>query len=207
MEYFDRIISLGEDCSVAGSLRNIKYKEFSYPFDWTVTKLNFIINSFNSKFTIFETIFDKCIRSGNGHLKYEDKIYFYHDSKSVNKALKDKYIRRGKRLNDLLNSNKKILFIRKCATDTFANICLLKDIIRFHYPHLNFRILLVNNIKNETNYDNYITHIYKELDCFVSYENDVYSHRNQKLAYDTIYEEVKKFKSIEFEQPKYRDQY
>ena len=32
MEYFDRIISLGQDCGVAGSLRTIKYKEFSYPF-------------------------------------------------------------------------------------------------------------------------------------------------------------------------------
>ena len=46
MEYFDRIISIGQDCGVAGSLRKKGYKESSYPFDWSVTNLNFIKESF-----------------------------------------------------------------------------------------------------------------------------------------------------------------
>jgi hypothetical protein len=37
-EYYHRIIPLGGDCSVAGSLRKIGYKETTYGFDWTVTK-------------------------------------------------------------------------------------------------------------------------------------------------------------------------
>lgn len=205
MEYYDRIISLGQDCSVAGSLRNIKYKEFSYPFDWNVTKLNFIIDSFNSKFTNFEYIFDKCKISGNGHLKYNNEIYFYHDNKHVNEALKTKYIKRGKRLNDLLNGSKKILFVRKDPNDTFNEICLLKDIIRFNYPYLNFKILFIHNIKNIVSCDEYIIPSYYDIDCFSTYKNDVYGHINQKLAYNIVYKELKKFKSIEFEQPKNRD--
>ena len=35
--YFDYIISLGNDCSVAGSLRKLKFKEASYPFDWILS--------------------------------------------------------------------------------------------------------------------------------------------------------------------------
>ena len=42
-EYYHRIISLGGDCSVAGSLRKIGYRDTTYGFDWTVTKLNYNI--------------------------------------------------------------------------------------------------------------------------------------------------------------------
>ena len=45
--YYFRVISLGGDCGVAGSLRHIGYKEQSYCFDWAVTKLNFIVDSLN----------------------------------------------------------------------------------------------------------------------------------------------------------------
>ena len=49
-EYYYRIIPIGGDCGVAGSLRKKGYKETSYCFDWTVSKLNFIFDCFNNDF-------------------------------------------------------------------------------------------------------------------------------------------------------------
>ena len=43
--YYFRVISLGADCVVAGSLRKCGYKECSYCFDWNITTLDFIIYS------------------------------------------------------------------------------------------------------------------------------------------------------------------
>jgi hypothetical protein len=207
MEYFNRIISIGQDCGVAGSLREKLYKDSSYPFDWNVTNLKFIKESFNSKFKNFETIFDECITSGSGSLKFKNDIYFYHDDKKVNENLKKKYLRRTVRLNNLLNQNKKILFIRKCKNDTIKDVIELKEIIKKNYPNLKFKILLLNNIKEETILDEYIIHKYKEIDCFLYYNNnnDIYTHRNKKKAYDCVFKELNEFKSEKFIQPVNRD--
>ena len=207
MEYFDRIISIGQDCSVAGSLRKLKYKEFSYPFDWNVTNLEFIIECFNCKFTNFKNILNKCSTSSNGSLKYNNSIYFYHDDKSISNNFKSKYIKRSTRLNDLLNENKKILFVRKAPNDRIKDIQILKNIIIKNYPNLYFKILLINNIKNDNISDDYIIHKYKNLDCFLSFNNDAYEHRNKKKAYKCVYEELKNFNSQIFKQPIYRDSY
>lgn len=202
MEYFDRIISLGQDCGVAGSLRTIKYKEFSYPFDWNITSLNFIIECFKNKFQNFENIINDCIPSKNGKLKYKNDIYFYHD---ITKEIKEKYIKRGLRLHNLLNEDKKILFVRKAPNDLIQDIKFLKKTIQENYPNLNFKILLLNNIENENINDEHIIHKYYNLDCFVSYNNDVYKHRNMKRGYKCVYQELKNFDSIKFEQPEKRD--
>ena len=204
MEYFDRIISLGQDCSVAGSLRNIKYKDFSYPFDWNVTKLEFIIDCFTNKFNNFNEIFINCEKSGNGKLKYKNKIYFYHEPKKLNDNFKKKYLIRSNRLINLLDDDKKILFVRKAPFDTIDNILILKNIINNNFPKLNFKILLINNIKNICN-DKFIIHVFKPIETFLKFENDIYIHRNQKLSYESVYNEISKFKSIKFKQPNKRD--
>jgi hypothetical protein len=149
-QYYYRIIPIGSDCGVAGSLRKIGYKEASYCFDWMVTKLNFIIDSFNSKFKNFETLFEKCETSGNSYLKCNNNVYFYHDDKTVTNALKQKYIKRSKRLHELCkNCKKEILFIRKAAgaggggggDDTIEDVLKLKEAIIHNYPDLKFKIL------------------------------------------------------------------
>jgi hypothetical protein len=177
--FFDRIISLGGDCSVAGSLRDLKYKEASYMFDWVVSDINFVIESFETEFKIFDNLFDNCVKSGNGKLKYDNKIYFYHDSLIVNKEIKQKYIRRSNNLKILLNSGKSILFVRKSKNDSLFKIKKLKDIIKKTFPTLNFKILLINNVKEDNN-DKDIIHIYKSSECFLNYnyKKDIYKHVN-----------------------------
>ena len=205
-QYYYRVISLGGDCGAAGSLRKIGYKEVSYCFDWTVTELNFIIDCFNSKFKIFENLFEKCSMTGNSKLKYNNSIYFYHDDNVVSKELKQKYIKRSERLHKLCEICKKqILFIRKGKNDTIENVQKLKKAIMNNYPNLKFKILLLNNIKENHYLDQHIIHKYYDNDCFLYCEKDIHYHINSKKSYDCVYNELKKIKSEKFKQPPYRD--
>lgn len=202
MEYFDRIISLGQDCGVAGSLRKMEYKESTYPFDWNVTNMGFIFKCFRTKFKIFETVFRQSEKSGNGHLKYDNSIYFYHDTKNkFDKSLEQKYIKRGMRLHDLCSSNKKILFIRKGPDDNMKKIKKFIQLIIEVYPKLQFKILLINNIKEKNILPKYIIHKYKPLESFKQFSNDIWKHRDYFQAYKCVYEEISQIKSLKFKQP------
>ncbi len=213
MEYYDLIISLGQDCSVAGSLRNLKYKNASYPFDWNVTSLNFVLKSFETKFTTFICDWNEYVPSQKGHIKEKNNsIEFSHDSSFKDLQLNiqskrkfvEKYKRRCDRINTILNEKKRILFVRKGQFDSVSQLSDLKNIIKRNYPTIIFKILLINNIK-ETSDDDDIIHIFKKEICFLEYKNDIYRHRSAKIAYNSIYEEISKFKSKKFDQPKYRD--
>jgi hypothetical protein len=132
-------------------------------------------------------------------------VYFYHDEDLDNKELKKKYLKRGERLHNLLMDNKKILFIRKCRTDSVSDLNELISIIKIKYPNLNFKILLINNLFNDKGNCNVI-HKYQDSDCFLNIKNDVFSHTNIKKSYDCVNEEVSLlFTSMTFTQPKARD--
>ena len=208
-EFFDRVISLGNDCAVAGGMRNIGYKEFSYPFDWNFTNLKFIIESFNSKLKNFQNIFDKCCDNKINHfLTYNNDIYFYHDRKKITNSLKLKYQKRSLRLHNLLNENKKILFVRKSHTDKIEDIKLLKNTIIKNYPNLKFKILFINNTKLENFNDDLIICKYKDSDCFIYlFKEGIHTHTNKKKAYNCVSSELNNFKSIKFKQPKNRDDF
>lgn len=207
--YYFRVISLGGDCGVAGSLRIFGYKECSYCFDWNITTLNFIIDCFNTKFGIFENLFENCKVSGNNKLKYNDNIYFYHDVKVVSNELKEKYKKRSKRLHSFLNETKeKILFIRKRKDDAIKDVQQLKQAIINNYPNLKFKILLLNNIKEVNESDNLIIHKFYDKEYFLNYDKnkDIYNHLNQKKAYNCVCNELKNINSVKFKQPKHREQ-
>ena len=206
--YYFRVISLGDDCVVAGSLRRFGYKECSYCFDWNITTLNFIIDCFNTKFSIFENLFENCKVSGNSRLKYNDSIYFYHEAKVVSNELKEKYKKRSKRLHSFLNETKeKILFIRKAKDDTIKDVQKLKNAIIHNYPNLKFKILLLNNIKQDNESDNLIIHKFCHKKNFIHYDKckDICIHSNHKKSFDCVCDELKKINSEKFEQPKNRE--
>ena len=218
--YFDKIISIGQDCSVGEGLRQLKFKDASYPFDWSITSLEFIKDSFFTKFNNFNNILTDCVKTINNKIKLKNNsVYFYHDilySELNNKTkniMINKYIKRSQRLHNLLieySKNKKsILFIRKSPFDTYDNINDLKIIIMNNYPNLNFKILLINNVKNENiiNDDN-ILYEYLSEENFV-YDlknNDIYGYIDQKMAYNNIKNIINKFNSEKYDQPSKRDE-
>lgn len=206
--YFDRIISIGQDCGVAGTLRKLTYKDYTYHFDWNVTFIEFIKECFKTKFTNFDNLFDSCEICPYGKLKINNKIYFYHEGIDT-KELKKKYQRRTERLNKLLSTNNTVLFVRKAPKDTLQDMKELKIIIQNSYPNLKFKILLINNIKSvhikDEEQDADIYHAYKHIDSFIRCKNDKYMHADNKASYRCVEEELIKFNSQKFVQP--RDRY
>ena len=73
-----------------------------------------------------------------------EKIYLKH---------KEKYSRRIKRLIEIMNTGKKILFIRYENSENeyqqLINIMELKDIIKSKYPKCNFKIYVFTNSENK----------------------------------------------------------
>jgi len=209
---FNNIISLGQDCGVASAIRNLEYKDASYPFDWSVSLLPFITQCFQSKFSNLSNLFPKTSKGTLGKTIIENNIYFYHDllfndlinnPKNIDN-FNQKYKKRSERLHNLLESNNKILFIRKAANDSLNDIIKLKNIIKNNYPNLQFKILLLNNL-NETNNDPEIIYFHKHIDCFLKLKNDIWKHRDGKKTIQCIIDAVSNIKCQKYPQPKYRD--
>ena len=209
---FNYIISLGGDCTIGEVLRNLKYKDYSYPFDWSVSKKEKIYKSFNNNFYNFFSYDNLCPASNGKTKEKDDSIYYYHDylfNELKTKKLeitKQKYERRCNRLLSLLNSDNTILFIRKAEKDTINDMKKLKNIIKNKY-NSNFNILLINNIEENSD-DESIIHLFLEKNFFLYLKNDIYGYRIDRLqVIDRIQIYIKKLikKSKIFPQPKYRD--
>lgn len=198
---FYRIISLGSDCSVAGSLRNLKYKDTTHVFDWCVTSLEYIIECFNSRFGNFSHIINSCTKSGDKHLKYKNLCYFRHYPKVISNQLIDTFVRRGKRMDALLNyciENKQpLLFVRKGQTDSIANIHKLIQTIQQSYKGLSFKIVVCNNIK-ESSSDNNILHYFADINAFLRKQDDIYYHRDDVYAYNVMYKIISNYTTKQF---------
>ena len=109
-----KIISLGGigGCNLAIALRNLNQQ--TYPYDWLITTQTFIINSFNdiNNFFVFD---EKYVYNDEKLLVYDKKAIMLHDFNNFflqKEEVITKYKRRFERLNDSLNSNEDILFVR-----------------------------------------------------------------------------------------------
>ena len=109
-----KIISLGGigGCELATALRNLNQP--TYPYDWLITTQTFIINSFNdiNNFFVFD---EKYVYNDEKLLVYDKKAIMLHDFNNFllqKEGVITKYKRRFERLNESLNSNEDILFVR-----------------------------------------------------------------------------------------------
>ena len=130
-----KIISLGGigGCELAIALRNLNQQ--TYPYDWLITTQTFIINSFNDINNFF--VFDEKYLYDNKLLVYDKKAIMLHDFNNFflqKEEVITKYKRRFERLNESLNSNEDILFVRlydnlddKLVPDDYYNDILIRD--------------------------------------------------------------------------------
>ena len=155
-----------------------------------------------------QEIIDKCSISYT-KLHYFNEIIFQHENSDITQReiIKKKYKIRGDRLHKLCLMNKSILFVRKGEKDTINDIEKIKNAFESIYPTLNFKILLINNIKNDNNtFDNIINYNI-DYDSFLNINEKKYkaNHRNNKKSYENIYNILSQFSSKKYDQPKHRD--
>lgn len=125
---FDLVISLGEDCACTSYLRRFNLQDYSFPFDWLTKatfecRINLLVNDFEN-FLIKENLSlmqkPENKEVDNKHDYYKDTVlnfYFYHDFKSNTDfekefiEVKNKYLRRIKRLYKTIDNSERILFV------------------------------------------------------------------------------------------------
>lgn len=155
VEVYDEVISLGKDCQAAFQLRNYGLRKEAYPFDWLVTPidgLGLFLGTHGAHFLDP----DKLVylnASGPYFHVWDSQFNFliYHDFQTPDymsdyEEVKVKYERRIARLFKLMNSNKRVLFVRCWITRAEAEY--LDDLISCHFPKLNYTLLVLNNSKD-----------------------------------------------------------
>jgi hypothetical protein len=195
-----KIISLGGigGCTLAQALRYLNQP--SYPYDWLITTQSFIINSFNclNNFFVFD---EKYVYDDNKLLTYNKTAIMLHDFNNFFLQKEDvinKYKRRFQRLNDSLNSNEDILFVRiydnlqeeLIPKDYYKNILNRdeEDINKWDFfiqelqskYNKKIRLLIITNRDDICNkmYNNIILYFIKE-------------HKDNKIIYDAIQDTLK----------------
>ena len=156
-------VSIGIDCDVANFLNKYNLRKASLPFDWNV--------SYNGVSKCIDCDFKNFTKPLSVNRINWDDVYFHHDflGEAMIPVDSDKYSRRCKRLLDILRINNRdtsvnseppetILFIRKghmCyhhteqngkytnITDDYEDAKRLNNVLRFKYPFLKYKIILL----------------------------------------------------------------
>lgn len=144
------IIPIGVDCEIANFLKKYGLRNAAFPFDWVVS-YNGVYKCIENN---FESFVDPLINKINEH-----DIYFHHDFDNDEKHDKQKYMRRCKRLIDILEtSNEEIIFCRKghaChhheehdgkyseINNDINDAENLDLVISSKYPNLNYKIIVI----------------------------------------------------------------
>lgn len=151
---YDEVVSLGSRCQVAIQMENNGVRHLAYPFDWIVTHAqglaSFIINQGSHFLDIDKVLYVEEYAGNPPYYFVRDTHYgfeSYHDFLPPHvpgnfEMVKEKFQRRIKRFFALLNSNKKILFIRTDVTRKEAEF--LDHIIHTLYPRLVYTFVALN---------------------------------------------------------------
>ena len=144
------IVPIGVDCGMAAFCKKHNLRKISFPFDWTVT-YNGVSKCIDDNFKNFTDPLNNKIN--------EYDIYFHHDFYNNINEDKEKYVRRYKRLINILEtSNEDIIFCRKghachhhyehngkysTITNDIHDAEQLNTIISRKYPQLNYKIIVI----------------------------------------------------------------
>ena len=152
---FQNFISLGYFCGIARDLEKIGLRDFSSPFDWTISNFESVIRLINTNFKDFMKYENLAQNVNNGvYLDEINQIYFYHDF-SIKKSLSEKYnqvnekyIRRIKRFyNEIKKPTLFIRYISNSEKDKNGKSIEL-DYIEKNYDSI-IQCLKKSNQKNE----------------------------------------------------------
>ena len=186
MEKYCNFISLGYFCSVATELEKLGFRSASYPFDWTISNFEGVIDAINSNFEDFldYNLLRQSNTNKSHYFNVKYRIWFYHDFDSYLSLrrqlpnVKKKYNRRIERFYNSISEP--TLFFRYISDEICDenNKSVELDFIEKNY-HDILSLLKSYNSKNEivfianSSVKSDIIHIYNvEKD-----ENDVVSRK------------------------------
>lgn len=158
---YDEVVSLGARCQVANQIEANGIRQRAYPFDWIVTNAQGLGAFITNKGSHFLDK-DKIIYVGpypgspphyhviDTHYGFESFHEFLAPETPGNyEGVKAKLERRIRRFFKLLESDKKVLFIRTDTTK--ADAVYLDNIIHTLYPHLVYTIVALGNTPDHAN--------------------------------------------------------
>lgn len=158
LQPYDEVVSLGTKCQVAIQIEHNGIRKLAYPFDWLVSPFDsltsFIIND-GTHFLDRDKLDYKGVYPGNPPYHHvEDTHYGFiilhellgPDAVENYTQVKTKYKRRIERLFNLLQSDKKVLFIRTSITREEA--IYLDNVLHTKYPQLEYTLLALNNTED-----------------------------------------------------------
>lgn len=165
---FDYIISLGENCQTAMTLRYLNLRNAAFPFDWHGVrdfaiageggfskKIDIICNNFENFFNLdnYEEFFEKWETGHRLVINKQTGLQFLHEfPKSISieehfPTFEKKYQKRIDRLYSVLNSESSVLFVFieffSRLTDEEINNTYIKFIK--HFPKANINLLIIKN--------------------------------------------------------------
>lgn len=205
------VISLGDHCPVASTLRHHQIRMQAYPFDWVVTPFSSLYKVLNEDFENFfvkENLILTSLGSSDCIVDSYTGIAYLHDfpsKENTGRNLSDfnpellydglivhnfldfyeqannKYWKRVNRLRAVLNSFSSVVFIRHSATKEEA--VSLRNLIEMKYPFSNFRLVIINSDKSlqEAWNEHKIQNYYLPIPCLGEPESAEWLH----ILYDS----------------------
>lgn len=160
-ERFDKIVSLGTDCTVGIAFKAEGSKAETYPFDWVISHYRWLHDQLDRRLPWpldggALTVYDEA----TPHVLADERggVFYYHDftadpSPEQVEAVRAKYRRRADRFNDLLDSGRRVLLVRthlqnsryaeRDSAGSTDQIDVLAEILERRYPGADFRVLML----------------------------------------------------------------
>jgi len=155
MPQYEKVVTLGTDCTVGLAMNAEGLKEETYPFDWVVSHFKFLRSQIESGLNWEVREHNLVPREGFPHIRedHETGIFYFHDFSnnpgdgSELEGIALKYRRRSERLRKLMESGNPILFLRTYAGNaeaiqggTSEDFSTLASLIEERFPACNFTI-------------------------------------------------------------------
>jgi hypothetical protein len=150
---YDETVSLGSSCQSAWHLEANGLRRWSYPLDWVITPFDSLIAFITHRGVGFldrdKIAVIEILEGAPSMLHVSDTTYHIHSIHDFfapdmpnYEAVKAKYDRRIKRFFDLLESSKRILFVRVNISRQEAEY--LDHFLHTLYPRLEYTLLAVS---------------------------------------------------------------
>jgi hypothetical protein len=181
MTKYDEIIPLGYDCTIARQLDNLSYRHKAYPFDWLVTiDTKLLVDSILDEFDKFYDV----KKNINGIYTNPYNMIFLHHSNFDIETFNFEFNKKIKRFKKIINSNEKILIIRKLHGTHEDNFCSSTSNNEIDINYMSKLRDYIDKVNPNNNID--ITILISCENCCSSYKGLLSN--NNRMKVDVLYE-------------------